>query len=217
MSLTTKLYRSREVVLDMLSDRGYNTDEYANYSAEEIDILYKTNNNIKSPNTEINSLDIKVKNAAGNTLVIKYMLATRIRTRNIGEDLEDMITPQKNDYKSGDTIIIVIRDKLKNPEILETQFETIYETKGIFCQLFDIDKLMYNVTKHSMVPAHEVLSADEKADLLKKYNLVSDGQLPLIMKTDPVAKYHGLTTGQVCRIIRSSETHGVYKSYRLCH
>jgi len=109
MSLTTKLYRSREVVLDMLSDRGYNTDEYANYSAEEIDILYKTNNNIKSPNTEINSLDIKVKNAAGNTLVIKYMLATRIRTRNIGEDLEDMINPQKNDYKSGDTIIIVIR------------------------------------------------------------------------------------------------------------
>ena len=81
----------------------------------------------------------------------------------------------KGGYKSGDTIIIVIRNKLKNPEILETQFETIYETKetkDIFCQLFDIDKLMYNVTKHSMVPTHEVLSADEKADLLKKYNFM---------------------------------------------
>jgi len=215
MSLTTKLYRSREVILDMLSDRGYNTDEYANYSSEEIDILYKTN--IKSPVTEINSLDIKVKNAMGNTLVIKYMLTAPIRTGPIKNNLEEMI--DKGGYKSGDTIIIVIRNKLKNPEILETQFETIYETKetkDIFCQLFDIDKLMYNVTKHTMVPTHEVLSADEKADLLKKYNLVSDNQLPLIMKTDPVAKYHGLTTGQVCRIIRSSETHGVYKSYRLC-
>jgi len=212
MSLPTKLYRSREVVLDMLTDRGYNTEEYVNYSAEEIDILYKVN--IKGPINEINSLDIKVHNSKDKTLIIKYMLASKIRTSPIKVGLEELI--EEGGYISGDTIIIVIRDKLKNPEILETMFETIYETQGIFCQLFNIDKLMYNVTKHSFVPKHEVLSDEEKVNLLKKYNLVSADQLPLIMKTDPVAKYHGLTTGQVCKIIRSSETHGVYESYRLC-
>lgn len=48
-----------------------------------------------------------------------------------------------------------------------------------------------------LVPKHELLSEDEKVELLKRYKLKAQ-QLPRMKVTDPVAKYYGLFRGQVC-------------------
>lgn len=64
-----------------------------------------------------------------------------------------------------------------------------------------------------LVPKHELLSKEEKEELLKKYN-VSTKQLPKIKKTDPAIKEMDLKIGEIVKITRNSETAGEAIYYR---
>ena len=208
MSLTNKLYKSRKIILEMLRDRGYNTEDYENYTPEQIDILFKTNMKVTK---DINPIDIELDQK--NKLLVKYLMTPKIRVNNIFNIVEELL--EEEIYKENDTIILIIKDKLTNSEQVAYYFDNIYSKTKIFIQLFNIDMLMYNVTHHILVPKHILLNEEEKKNLLKKYNVTYE-QLQYILKEEPVAKYYGMNKGDVCKIIRNSETAGKFINYRYC-
>ena len=208
MSLSKKLYVSREIILEMLSNRNVEVDDYSNFSQEELDIMYKANPKLTY---EMNPIDMVFPKS---NFTVKYILQPKLRSKDVMKLVEDMI--EENSIEEGATIILIIRDTMKTEETIENFFESILKKNNIYVQMFDINKLLYNVTKHVLVPKHEIISNDEKEEVIRKYNLETDDQLPLIKKNDPVAKYHGMKVGNVCKITTYSETHGVYTKYRLC-
>ena len=72
----------------------------------------------------------------------------------------------------------------------------------------------FTVMSHQMVPKHEVLTQDEKKEVLEMFG-VDKEQLPKILDSDPVCKEIGAKKGDVLRILRKSDTSGESVYYRV--
>ena len=210
MSLSNKLFLSRPIILELLQDRGFDTEIYNNFTPEEIEIMYKS---VSTKTSELSVLDIQLTNQTKQKIIVKYIFAPRIRVSNIINATETLLETELNE---GDTLIVIIRDNLTSDEALEEYFKQIYIERKVFCQYFWINALTFNLTQHEMVPKHEIIEEEEKQELIKNLQITDVDKLPTIKKNDPVAKYYGMKEGNICKITRKSETAGNYVSYRLC-
>jgi len=73
--------------------------------------------------------------------------------------------------------------------------------------------MKFDITNHSLVPKHSILSEKEKADLLEKYQ-ISMNELPKILKTDPAIRHLPVKEGNIIKIVRESPTAGKVVFFR---
>lgn len=71
----------------------------------------------------------------------------------------------------------------------------------------------FDVTKHELVPEHEVLTEEEAEEVLDEHEIEAT-QLPKLKSKDPVAKEIGAETGDIVRVKRDSPTAGEKEAYR---
>ncbi len=71
----------------------------------------------------------------------------------------------------------------------------------------------FDIFEHALVPLHEVLTEEERKEVLEQYK-VQPHQLPWIKVSDPAVKAVGGKPGDIVRITRDSPTAGKYVSYR---
>lgn len=72
---------------------------------------------------------------------------------------------------------------------------------------------VFDLFEHDLVPKHEILKGDKRAELLSKYR-VEPYQLPRIKKSDPAIIAIGAKVGDIVKILRDSPTAGSYVAYR---
>lgn len=89
--------------------------------------------------------------------------------------------------------------------------------QGVAMEVFSLQDMQYNVTRHSLVPEHQRVPPQEEAELLKTLNVTNRFQLPIILNTDPVARYLHLRHGELVRVLRVSPTSGTTIAYRCCY
>ncbi|ADM11854.2 DNA-directed RNA polymerase I [Encephalitozoon intestinalis ATCC 50506] len=84
-----------------------------------------------------------------------------------------------------------------------------------FCiEIFLVEEMIFNKTKHSWVPPHRILSREEKEKVFNTLKL-GPGDLPRILKSDAIARYYGARQGDVVEIVRKSKTAGESIYYRI--
>lgn len=71
-----------------------------------------------------------------------------------------------------------------------------------------------DITKHELVPKHEILTEEEKKELLEKLK-ASLSDLPKIKMNDPAIKHLNPKPGDIVRIYRKSPTAGETVYYRV--
>ncbi len=92
-----------------------------------------------------------------------------------------------------------IQNEIKEPMIIE---------------IFNESELLIDITEHSLVPKHELMTPSEKTEFLNRMKL-KESQLPKLLSTDPVSRYYGFKRRDIVKITRPSETAGIYINYRV--
>lgn len=124
--------------------------------------------------------------------------------KNKIKEIKDMI----DDYLTYDLYILVCKNNLTRLII-----NGINNSK---LQIFNINELQFNISKHNLVPKHEIIDDKSIKDIIGLYNLESITQLPVILKNDPMAKYLNLKLGDVVKITRINSTNGETTAWRVC-
>jgi DNA-directed RNA polymerase subunit H (RpoH/RPB5) len=208
--LISHIFNSRKTILELMAKQGYNINDYANFSINEVNSMKQNNQLDMLLETE----DEKVtQENPKKKIYIRYYLSVRPAPKNIQEIIDDLFVLSET-LKKTDTLFIIIKDDPN--ETLINELKHIWESEGIFIVVESIKRLQFNILNHSLVPPHRVLVESEVNELMKKYNVTDKTQLPDISRFDPVARVIGLRPGQVCHIIRSSKTAIETNYYRVC-
>lgn len=192
------IYRAWTTCKEMLADRGYtipltlvkadNNEFYSLY--QNTDALVGFNN--------YDILGIK----DGKKLLVKFTLDKEAVNR------QEIITIRNHvNEKYGDDTGIIYVLKNKPNTFVHKEIKSIDE-------IFLYTELIFNRTKHRLVPKHVLLTEAEKRDILTTYDC-RDTQLPRMLTTDMVSRHFGAKPGDIFAIHVPSPSSGMNIKYRV--
>jgi DNA-directed RNA polymerase subunit H (RpoH/RPB5) len=194
------IQKSFTTICEMLQDRleeNDNAEEQAIVNAlREMsgDVLAKT-----AENNATFSIVIEKK------LRILYYLQ-RFKTT----DMLSAIAKDKNQYEH---YIVVLKEK-SNSSSTKSIMDKLGNNAEV--EIFDIKELIFNITKHSLVPKHILVKNENTIrQLFADLQIENRIQLPLILRTDAMARYLNAKPGNLVKIIRypiTSAEHLVYRT-----
>jgi DNA-directed RNA polymerase subunit H len=208
-NLISSIYKSRNIILNLLARQNYNTDDYAKFSINETNTMYQNNQLDISLEKTIEDADTKLK----TKVYVHYYLGKGIRPSNIDEIIDDLFNIEQVLVKT-DTLIIIVKDDINEP--ITNEIKHIWEKDGIFITMISIKRLQFNILDHLLVPPHRVMTSTEVEIVKKKYNISHLTEFPEISRFDPVSQVIGIRPGQICEITRSSKTAITSYYYRCC-
>lgn len=195
------LMRVKKTQLEMLRDRGYSVyneltgvDEspVLNYTDPMAFTEFYTTNNasLKANMTAIYS------NATQNEKIYVYYPETSSETQQLAKAEATAALDFITQYSVSNLIIISYKSPAAGVSKALDQSSAMF-----YYQLFTYRQLTYNPTKHYLVPKHQILTQDEKNQLLKSKG-IELSQLPVISDSDPICRYYGGKPGHIFRIQR---------------
>lgn len=196
------VFKSRNNILDILDSRKFKTENYKGFSVNEIHTLL-TND----------QLDMMVNNDSKNVYIKYFNLDKSLRPNNVHEIVDSLFHIEQV-LSPDDELVIITKDEPN--ETLQKLQRSLYEHDKIYINIISIQRLQFNILKHSLVPPHRVISEEEKLQVKKTYNIEKDSEFPSISRFDPVSQVLGIRPGEVFEIERSSKTAIKRNFYRIC-
>lgn len=208
MNTVKLLWKTRETVLRMLSDRGFH--EADDYRLDWESFEEWAGDDEISTIKEAMTLTIHKK--------AKVAFVYWLNEPKLGDQLQTFLLPTiqelSDDPKNVTTIVIT--DEGVTPSATAT-IKNLAKKK-IIVEIFKTAEITFPIVDHAYVPKHVVCSLAEKKQIFKAYNITSASGLPSIATDDAVVRYYGIKKGQLVRIHRPSETQpGCFViTYRIC-
>lgn len=199
----SSIYKSRNIVLELMESQNYNVSDYLGFSINEVNIMFTTK-----------QLDMLLtKTNEPTKIYIKYFLLKALRINYIDEMVEDLFYTEEVLSKK-DTLLIITKEEVN--ETIQNHLKQVWEQDKIFIIVINLKKLQFNILKHTLVPPQRILTSEEVEIIKKKYNIMENSQWPEISRFDPVMLVIGIKPGEICEIIRPNKCSITENYYRIC-
>jgi DNA-directed RNA polymerase subunit H len=221
-----KVFRSRQTLLEVLRDRGYDTTGAEKFGPEEIREALAA-----APNGK--GLEFTVKAREGMTAptptVRVYVFPTRIKQKLPGflTSLETPVgvAPELSSRQAdklgspvdpAQTTVMCLVNEPVVPVFNQASIN-VWNTRNLRLSFFFMDSFTMNPLKHYLVPPHEIIPKEQHEALMKGMYITQKSQFPFIRyHEDPITRVIGAVPGDILKITRPSPTSGEYVVYRVC-
>jgi DNA-directed RNA polymerase subunit H (RpoH/RPB5) len=211
-NLISSIYNSRNVVLELMDNQGYEVRDYSKFSVNEVKSM-KQNNQLDMLLEEKEKEGDTSGTARKKKVYIRYFLGKSIRPNDLDNIIDDLFVLEEV-LNKNDTLFIIAKNDIN--ETLTSKLIHLWETDGIFIVMISIKRLQFNILKHVLVPKHVVISEEEQKRVMKRFNISDKTEFPDISRFDPVAQAIGVRPGDVVKIERPSKTAIISEYYRVC-
>ena len=194
------VYQSRKNIIKYLELEGYDCSDFNNFTLNDI-------------HTMINTKQLDILCEKDNKILVKYHLENTLRANVLYEYIEEFYNVD-NVLNKNDNFVIVLYDK-PNDTLIQL-LKSIWEQDGIFITIFSIKNTLFNILDHVMVPKHRKLKQEEKKNIMMKFNITNEVEIPEISRFDPVAIILFLRPGELCEITRYNKTYIQNIFYIIC-
>ena len=206
------LIRSRQTLLEILEDRGYDTTPYRNIAPDQLVTL---------ATGHPRALDIVVNKRTDSTapcerafVVYSLQQSLRLRLATFTRDIFSELTGTANEVRRDDDIIVIVNEPYN--EAFDKASLQMWQQQKVRMVFFHIKQVVVNLSRHVLVPPHRKMTVDEGKAVMERLHVTQKSQLPLIKHHDIQARIMGLVPGDLVEIRRPSPTAGEAVVYRMC-
>ena len=203
------VYRSRQTLLDILEDRGYNVEKYRKFSPAEA----------TAAATAFPSLSFKVSKKDDESKIcdVRYANISRQKLDTFFNDVDDA------DTENTEVIVMMMGPVADAHHVVALkQYMKLKESgekerRKLRVSFFSIEMIVINPMKHVLVPKHQIVPPEAHAELMSSLYITIKTKLPEIkFHVDPIARCIGAVPGDIIKITRPSASSGESIIYRLC-
>jgi len=142
--------------------------------------------------TDIDSSDenrITAEKSDGNSVCAFTVIIAKL---NVAEIHMHISILQKEKINHG----LIVFDGIPTPAVKNVIGNT--PNLDINIELFDVNDLQFNITKHRLVPLHIPLDKEDAKEFKQKYGM----DIPVLLRSDPVSRFYDFAKGDIIKIIR---------------
>lgn len=193
-----RYYLARRTLLEMLRDRGYDAPvQDISLSLAEFREKYTEN-----PSLDELRINLALRSDPFKRILVIFCAPEVLKLKTV----RDIFT-QIGQSRNLNGLMLIVQAKIT------PQAKQALKLCKVKTEWFQITDLLTNITKHVLMPKHEILSKAEKAELLENYK-VNEKQIPRMLETDAIAQYYGLEKGQVVKVTIDGDITGKHVTYR---
>jgi DNA-directed RNA polymerase subunit H (RpoH/RPB5) len=210
----TEFLTVRNTVFDMLEKRGFessqlNRDADIDFLRRQFDMVQSSIAKSLELNIGAYTCDIFVKDANRRSYV-HFIFNPKETQYSLEKRIAKIADSHGLVGERDDIDIVVFRRNMDSDSLLYS----VEKSDKHSVRVFYYKSLMFDITKHSLVPRHTLVPKSEHARLKKELMITHFNQLPTLLVSDAVSRFYHYRRGSVIEIERPSVGNMKHIAYR---